>query len=124
MGPSEVPGQVIGGTNADVVNGVGRYLSQIVQQNHLGQKLLIVHQFTPDMIENRSAIRSWPGLALVFHVDGFGDRPNKLSKYYILSRNRGTAHLGLKLFYDQDIDMFSAREVMQLKPPPDLITYQ
>ncbi|MFN2448762.1 MAG: hypothetical protein ABR508_03075 [Candidatus Baltobacteraceae bacterium] len=124
MGASEVPGEVIGGTDAATVNAVAAYLSAIVQKNRLGQKLLIVHQFTPDMIAQRSSIRAWPGLALVFHVDGFGDRANKLSKYAMLARNRGAAFLGIKLFYDQDIAMFSAREIMRLQPPPDLITYQ
>ncbi|MHB1549578.1 MAG: hypothetical protein ACYCX6_00055 [Vulcanimicrobiaceae bacterium] len=29
-----------------------------------------------------------------------------------------------ELFFQQDIDMFSAAEVMHLHPPPDLITYE
>lgn len=125
MGAGEVPGEVIGGTDAATVNAVGAYLSSIVRRYDLPQKLFIVHQFTPYMIAQRDAVKHWPGLALVFHVDGFGDRPNKLSKYEMLARNRGGAYMGFKLFYDQDIDMFSAREVMRLlSPPPDLITYE
>jgi hypothetical protein len=125
MAPDEVPGDVIGGTDADAVNAVGAYLASLVRRYRLPQKLFIVHQFTPDMIENRASIRRYPGLALVFHVDGFGDRANKLSKYQMLARSRGGAFMGFKLFYDQDVDMFSAREVMRLlTPPPDLITYE
>ena len=124
MGPDEVPGQVIGGTNADAVNAVGSYVAGLVRTYHLGQKLFIVHQFTPFMIDRRWEVRKPPQLAVVFHIDGFGDRPNKLAKYAMLSKNTRGAFLGLKLFYDQDADMFSAREVLRLKPPPDLITYQ
>ncbi len=124
MGPNEVPGEVIGGTDAVTVNAVSAYLASVVAQYHLPQKLFIVHQFTPDMIGNRSQVVHRPGLALVFHIDGFGDRPNKLSKYNLLTQNRRGAFMGLKLFYDQDIDMFAASEVMKLKPRPDLVTYQ
>lgn len=124
MGAGEIPGDVIGGTDASTVNGVSAYLSALVRRYRLPQKLFIVHQFTPDMIENRSQVVHRPGLALVFHVDGFGDRANKLSKYNLLSQNRNGAFMGLKLFYNQDIDMFSASEVMRLHPRPDLITYQ
>lgn len=124
MGPAEIPGDVIGGTDAQTVNAVGTYLAAIVRKYHLPQKLLIVHQFTPDMIAQRYAVRKPKELAVVFHIDGFGDRPNKLSKYAMLSENRRGAFLGLKLFYDQDVNMFSAREVSRLSPSPDLVTYQ
>jgi hypothetical protein len=124
MGPQEVPAQVIGGTSGEVVNGVSAYLASLVRKYDLPQKLLIVHQFTPDMIEHRNAIVSRPGIALIFHVDGFGTRAGKLSKYRLLSQSRGAAFMGFKLFYSQDIDMFSAPEVMRFRPRPDLVTYE
>ncbi len=124
MGPHEVPAQVIGGTDGSTVNAVGAYLSGLIRRYDLPQKLLIVHQFTPDMIEHRSQIVGRPGIALVFHIDGFGSRAAKLSKYHLLSQNRGPAFMGIKLFYKQDIDMFSAAEIMRLRPRPSLVTYQ
>lgn len=124
MGPREVPGDVIGNTNADTVNAVSAYLSTLVARYHLPQKLLIVHQFTSDMIERRDEVQMRPNLAIVFHVDGFGSRAGKLSKYRLLSGDRHGAFIGIKLFYTQDIDMFSASEVMRFSPRPDLVTYQ
>lgn len=124
MKADEVPAQVIGGTSGAVVNGVATYLSTLIHQYDLPQKLLIVHQFTPLMIEGRDSIRPHRGVALVFHIDGFGGRAAKVSKYDALSKNRNGAFMGFKLFYHQDVDMFSAREVMNLRPRPDLITYQ
>ena len=124
MGSDEVPGDVIGSTNADSVNAVSAYLAGLVARYRLPQKLLIVHQFTSDMIERRDAVRMRPNLAIVFHVDGFGSRAGKLSKYKLLSADRYGAFIGIKLFYQQDVDMFSAAEVMRFKPRPDLITYQ
>lgn len=124
MGAGEVPGDVIGSTNADAVNAVSAYLSSLVAHYRLPQKLLIVHQFTSDMIERRDAVRMRPNLAIVFHVDGFGSRAGKVSKYRLLRADRHGAFIGIKLFYQQDVDMFSAAEVMRFKPRPDLITYQ
>jgi hypothetical protein len=124
MRAGQVPAQVIGGTTADVVNQVSAYLSRVVARGHLPQKMLIVHQFAPEMIERRSAITERTGIAIVFHVDGFGTRAGKVSKYRLLCQNRGAAFMGFKLFYRQDIDMFSAAEVMRLRPRPDLVTYE
>ena len=124
MASGEVPAQVIGGTSGETVNQVSAYVAGLINRYHLPQKLLIVHQFTPDMIEHRNAIVARPGLALVFHIDGFGTRAGKLSKYRFLSADRGPAFMGFKLFYQQDIDMFSAADVMRLRPRPELITYE
>lgn len=124
MKADEVPAQAIGGTSGAVVNGVATYLSTLIHRYDLPQKLLIIHQFTPLMIEGRDSIRPHRGVAIVFHIDGFGGHAAKVSKYDALSKNRNGAFMGFKLFYHQDVDMFSAREVMNLRPRPDLITYQ
>ncbi len=76
------------------------------------------------MIDHRAQVVARPGLAITFHVDGFGGRAAKLSKYHLLAVRRGPFFNGLKLFYQQDVDMFSAREALGLDPAPDLITYQ
>jgi hypothetical protein len=124
MAPGQVPGDEIGSTNAETVNAVSEYLSALAARYGLPQKLLIVHQFTSDMIERREDVRMRPNLAIVFHVDGFGSRAGKLSKYRLLSSDLRGAFIGIKLFYTQDVDMFAASEVMRFSPRPDLITYQ
>lgn len=124
MAANEVPADVIGGTTGAAVNAVADYVAATIRRNNLPQKLLIVHQFTPDMVEGRASIRPHAGLAVVYHIDGFGSRAAKLSKYHLLASNRGGAFMGFKLFYTQDIEMFSAAEVMRLTPRPDLITYE
>lgn len=125
MSPQEVPGRTIGGTDAASVNAVSAYLAALVERERLPQKLLIVHQFTPEMIAHRARVLPRRGLALVFHVDGFGGRAVKLAAYHQLAVQRtGRFFNGFKLFYHQDVSMFSAREVLQLKPAPDLVTYE
>lgn len=118
------PAEEIGWTTAAVVNRVSAYLAKIVADNDLPQKLLVLHQFTPDMIRQRGDIKPREELAITFHIDGFGGRAAKLSKYRAFSMKRPFFN-GFKLFLDEDVDMFSPREVMRkLKPRPDLLTYQ
>lgn len=124
MGPHEVPGRTIGGTDAVSVNAVSAYLAALVDRYKLPQKLLIVHQFTPAMIAHRDRVLPRRGLAITFHVDGFGGRAAKLSKYRLLAVRGGPFFNGFKLFYRQDVQMFSAKEVLHMNPPPDLVTYE
>lgn len=118
------PAEEIGWTTGKVVNRVSAYLARIVERHDLPQKLLVIHQFTPQMVRGRGKIKPRDGLAITFHIDGFGGRAAKLSKYDQLKMKRPFFN-GFKLFLDEDIDMFSPREVMRkLKPRPNLLTYQ
>jgi hypothetical protein len=123
MQPGDIPGKTIGHTTASVVNAVSGFLAQIVASHHLPQKLLVIHLFRPDMISGADAVVARPGLAITFHVDGFGIRAVKLGAYAQLHR-KAPFFNGFKLFYQRDVDMFSAAEVMRLHPPPDLVTYE
>ena len=126
LGPGEVPGQVIGSVSARAVNQVAAYMSQIVEENDLPQKLLIVHQFTADMISNREQLEPRPGVATVLNSDGFGDQPNKIAKYKQL-RPAGSLdafYPGFKLFYGEDIDLMSPEQVLELNPAPDVVIYE
>ncbi len=81
VGPEEIPGQTIGSVTAQEVNEVAAYLSDIVRDGNLPEKLLVVHQFTEDMIENREKLEEHPGVALTLNVDGFGTQEQKIAKY-------------------------------------------
>jgi hypothetical protein len=122
--PPALPGQEIGSTNASVVNEVSAYLSRIVRQNNLPEKLLVVHRFTNDMIENEGALKRHGGVALTVNVDGFGNRPNKRSKYREFTRGRRDRHHGFKLFYNEDTNMMQPRGVLSLRPQPELVVYE
>jgi hypothetical protein len=65
-----------------------------------------------------------PGVALTVNVDGFGDRPNKRSKYREFTRGRRDRHHGLKLFYSEDTNLMQPRHVLGLRPPPELVVYE
>jgi hypothetical protein len=124
MRPGEVPGTVIGSTESAVVNRVSEYLADIVSQHNLPEKLLIVHQFTHEMIRHRDLLQTHEGVALVLNVDGFGDRPNKISKYRLFADRRQPWRHGFKLFYHEDLNLLPPHAVLGLRPRPDVIIYE
>jgi len=125
VGPGQVPGVHLGSTDAATINKVTAYLARIVRQHDLPQKLFIVHQFTSDMIKNKEDIKIRPELAITFDVDGFGDRPNKISKYEAFTRGyRKKFNHGIKLYYERDTHLMTPTAVLRLEPEPDLIIYQ
>ena len=124
MDPPQLPGQQIGSTDAATINEVSRYLSGIVRRYDLPQKLLVVHRFTGDMIEAEHDLERHPGVALVVNVDGFGDQPNKISKYKEFTRDLHRRFNGFKLFYEEDMDLMKPKQVLTLRPQPDLVVYE
>jgi hypothetical protein len=124
MGPGEIPGQVIGSVTAAEVNRVSAYVQGIIRRYRLPEKLFIVHQFTPDMIEDKQDVRRREGLAIVMNVDGFGTPAAKLDKWRAFTSEATRFHDGYKLFYEEDTDLMSPREVMAMQPRPDLVMYE
>ena len=124
MDPPQLPGQEIGSTDAATINEVSRYLSGIVRKYDLPQKLLVVHRFTGDMIEAEHDLERHPGVALVVNVDGFGDRPNKISKYNEFTDDLQRRFNGFKLFYEEDVNLMKPKQVLRLRPQPDLVVYE
>jgi hypothetical protein len=122
--PPLLPAQEIGSTDAATVNEVSSYLSGLVRKHDLPEKLLVVHRFTRDMIQSEDDLRREPGVALVVNVDGFGDQPNKISKYREFTRDLRRRYNGFKLFYHEDVNLMSPKQVLRLRPQPDLVVYE
>jgi hypothetical protein len=122
----QIPGKVIGSTDAAVVNQVSAYLDAIVRTHKLPQKLLVVHQFTNDMIQRKELLTQRPGVALTLNVDGFGDQPVKIEKYgeFMRAPEERRFHAGFKLFYHEDTNLMSPRQVLRLRPPPEFVVYE
>jgi hypothetical protein len=119
----EVPGQVIGRVGAREVNATSAWLAQLVARHGLPQKLFVVHQFTDDMVDDTQLERR-DELAMVLNADGFGTRPVKVAKYRAFTRAARVFHQGFKLFYEEDAGLMSPRQVMRLRPAPDLVVYE
>ncbi len=120
----EIPGKVIGSMQSSEVNAISAYLSGIVRAGNLPQKLLVVHQFTDNMIGDKQLLTQPLGVALTLNVDGFGSIPVKVAKYRAFARERPRTHHGFKLFYHEDPVLMKPQQVLRIRPRPELIVYE
>jgi hypothetical protein len=128
------PGSVIGSTDAATVNDITDYLAGIVRARNLPQKVLIVHQFTDDMVSDRNLLRGQPGVAVISNMDGFGTAEQKTGVYDRLSiaqpasprlrRRSADPYNGFKLFFREDTGLMSAKDALALKPAPDVFVFE
>jgi len=124
MKKGEIPGKTYGSATAAEINAVSSYVAGLVQAHNLPEKLFLVHQFRLDMLPDREKIVHRPGLATVFHADGFGPQKEKKEVYAALKLPGPPFHIGFKLFYKADTGLMTPTQAMALTPQPDLVTYQ
>jgi hypothetical protein len=123
VGDGEVPGQVIGHVSSREVNATSAWLAQLVARENLPEKLFVIHQFTDDMVDH-TKLKQRDQLATVLNVDGFGEPGIKKAKYRRFAREAREFHPGFKLFFEEDTDLMTPRQVMRMRPRPDLIVYE
>jgi hypothetical protein len=115
----------IGSVGSAEVNAVQDYLTELVHANDLPPKLLVLHQFRSDMIEDRANVETdRPEVTVLIHADGQGSQPEKQATWRRLHTDAPPAAWGWKNFYDEDAPMLTPGQTMMVEPVPDLITYQ
>jgi hypothetical protein len=129
MQPGKRPGQVIGTLDAADINFVIDHLAQIVRDNKLPPKILVVHRFTQRMVTNYQNIKTVPEVQVVMDMDGWGPPKNKLKTYADYVYDEPVEFAGFKLFYKNDIiakgsHMMTPDETLKLTPRPMYIQYQ
>jgi hypothetical protein len=124
MSPGQMPGQVIGSVDASEVNRTTRWLADFSRARGLPDKLVIVHQFTDGMIHRRSRLRAPRGIDLVLNADGFGGASAKIGTYGRVTRGRSPLFTGFKLFFEEDSGLMSPRQVLRLRPRPNVVIYE
>jgi hypothetical protein len=124
VGPGELPGKVIGSVDASEVAAVGGWLDALTARYELPQKVLVVHQFTEGMIKRKPLLHPYRHVALVFNQDGFGTADVKAAKYHRFARFVPFAFNGFKLFYQEDTGLMTPRQVLRLRPAPDMVVYE
>ena len=124
--PNEVHLRQIGTVDAAEINRVSEWLAELVREEALPQKLLILHQFRLSMITNRHLIETPPELAVLIHMDGQGSQGSKHSTWNTLTAepDAGRYHWGWKNFYDEDSPTATPEEVLDLTPTPVFVSFQ
>ncbi len=123
MWEGQQPGRVIGHTLAQDINYAIDLLDEIIEARKLPPKVLIVHQFTMNMLPDKTKVKDGEMVDVALDMDGWGGRPLKLAIYRMVTRTP-LEHLAIKLFYKKDTDMLGPAEVLALKPTPSLVVYQ
>lgn len=123
------PGTVIGTTDAATINWAIEYLSQLVRDNNLPPKILLLHRFTQDMITGYKQIKPTPEVQVIVQMDGWGSPQRKKNTYYHVVEPEPIQFTGVKLFYKNDLKedpprLLTKKEVLDLKPTPIFIQYQ
>ncbi len=123
------PGTRIGTYDADDVNFASNYLVNLVKENNLPPKILILHRFTKKMVTNYKNIKLHPEVQFVMDMDGWGEPELKKGTYRHHIFAEPVQFTGFKLFYKNDLKkepkhLMTPAEVLALKPKPIYIQYQ
>lgn len=122
------PGARIGTMSSDDVNYSIGLLADLVKQNNLPPKVLVVHRFTHDMLTGANKIRLDPRVQVVIDMDGWGQPWLKYDSYRAYIEAEPVQFTGFKLFYKNDTKkgdpLLTPGEVLLLNPKPLYIQYQ
>ncbi len=128
MKNGEKPGSVIGTFNASDINAAIDILAQVVRDNNLPPKILVVHRFTRDMVKDYKNIKLVPEVQVVIDMDGWGNKALKAGTWRHFIQPEPVQFAGFKLFYKNDLkqggDLFTPEELSKFIPKPVYIQYQ
>lgn len=125
--PDQVHLVQAGSVDAAEVNQVVTWLADLVRDNGLPQKMLLLHQFKTSMITNRDQVMERPELQVVVQMDGDGTEAQKNSTWSVLKEGAENAHWswGWKNFFDEDEPGPPTPEsTMSKVPTPVYVSYQ
>ncbi|SDK21380.1 hypothetical protein [Sediminibacillus albus] len=120
----ETPGIDLGQVNGAEVQEAVDYLTKMVEENNLPDKIVLVHQFMDEALTNKEAIQPTKNVEVTLNYDGWGDSSTKMSLYRKFVRNESVQYGGFKIFYKKDEPVLSAEDVLKLDPNPAIINYQ
>ncbi len=120
----QIPGEHYGSVSAAEVLGAAQILRDLVRENNLPDKVLVIHQFRDDMLPDKGNITPVANVDIVIMMDGWGLPGAKVANYNQFIRDELIQYGGIKLFYRQDDPLLSPQEVVKLDPSPLIVVYQ
>ncbi|WIY82397.1 hypothetical protein [Propionimicrobium sp. PCR01-08-3] len=129
MGPGEIPMQSFGSISGAELDEIAGYLSGLVEDNNLPEKVMLYHILHPTIISGEEALTDHPGIVQIKSVDGIGSPEAKISTYQqVAATVPPHVYMGFKLFYDEDVQtsgvLMTPDEVLALSPVPDYVLYE
>lgn len=124
VGPDGIPIQDAGRISGDDINQAQQYLSELVTDHGLPPKLLVVHQYMDDTIQNAEAAKTYDGVDLVVNVDGIGAPDEKAHMYQHFAAQPWAHRRAYTVFLKQDAHIPSEQELLAMQPAPDMILFQ
>ena len=123
------PGKVVGTLDAADINFASNYLANLVRENNLPPKILIIHRYTQKMVTNYKLIKTLPEVQILMHMDGWGVEAKKKNTYQQFIYKEPVQFTGFKLFYKNDIlnpgtTLMTPESLLKLNPQPLYIQYQ
>ncbi|MFH1233410.1 MAG: hypothetical protein V1649_02040 [Patescibacteria group bacterium] len=123
------PGKIVGTLDATDINFASNYLANLVKENNLTPKILIIHRYTQKMVTNYQQIKTLPEVQMVMNMDGWGDEAKKINTYQQFIYKEPIQFTGFKLFYKNDVFtegtvLMTPKNILKLNPQPIYIQYQ
>ena len=123
------PGKIVGTLDAADINFASNYLANLVKENNLTSKILVIHRYTQKMVTNYKLIKTLPEVQIIMHMDGWGGKAKKIGTYKNFIYPEPVQFTGFKLFYKNDVlepgtELFTPTELLRLNPQPIYVQYQ
>jgi hypothetical protein len=120
----EVPGVDLGTVDGKNIQKAIDYVSNLVAENGLPDKLVIVHQFAEDVLINKDAIQPTKNVEVALNFDGHGLAAIKRAGYNQHVQKQPIQYGGFKVFYKKDEPLMTPKDVLELDPAPAFVNYQ
>jgi hypothetical protein len=117
------PGTVIGSLRATDVNRVQAYLAELVRNESIPPKALVLHQFNGIMLIDPAGYDDVAEVEVVIDMDGFGGPAIKTKHYELFGLAEYSEVPAIKLFFDWDVPLMSPTMIQALNTPPSLVIY-